>query len=100
VRETLELLLGTAIGFVLLRPSIAGAATITLDFDRVYATVGRWVRQRVAATTAATARGIEALAERAVGGQPLAPARASAPVGYAILLTLAALALLIAAGAR
>jgi hypothetical protein len=40
------------------------------------------------------------LVETAVSDMPLAPPRASPPVGYAILLTLAAFALLIAARGR
>jgi multicomponent Na+:H+ antiporter subunit D len=100
VVETVELLLGTAIGFVLLSRSLTRAATVTLDLDRVYVALGAWIRRRVAAAAAAAARGAEALVEEAVSGGTVAPSRTSAPVGYAILLTLAALALLVAAGGR
>jgi multicomponent Na+:H+ antiporter subunit D len=100
VVETLELLVGTAIGFLLLARSLERAATVTLDLDRVYAAVGRWVRGRVAVAAAAVARAMESLVEWAVSTAPVAPRRPSPPVGYAVLLSLAALALLIAAAGR
>lgn len=100
VLETLELLGGTAIGFVLLARSLPRAATVTLDLDRVYVTIGLWIRGRAAVAAAAVARALEALVEWAVAAAPIAPRRPPPPVGYAVLLTLAALALLIAAAGR
>jgi multicomponent Na+:H+ antiporter subunit D len=100
VLETLELLVGTAIGSVLLARSLTRKATVTLDLDRVYVAIGLWVRGRVAVATAALARALEALVEWAVTTAPVAPRRPPPPVGYAVLLTLAALALLIAAAGR
>jgi multicomponent Na+:H+ antiporter subunit D len=97
VVETLQLLVGTAIGFLVLRRSLKRAATVTLDFDRVYAAIGGWVGGRAAKTSAAAARALEGLAERGVSIRVAAPRRPSPPVGYAVLLTLAALALLIVA---
>ena len=100
VVEVLEVMLGTAIGFLMLRRSLTRKATVTLDFDRVYVAIGGWVRHRAAVAAAAVAGAIESLVEGAVSGAPTVPARVSAPVGYAVLLTLAALALLIAAQGR
>lgn len=100
VVETLELLAGTAIAFLVLKRTLTRKATATLDFDRAYVAVGGWIRRRVAVAAAQAARAAEALVETAVSDVPVAPTRASAPVGYAILLTLAAVALLIAARGR
>jgi multicomponent Na+:H+ antiporter subunit D len=100
VVETLELLAGTAIAFLVLRRTLTRKATATLDLDRVYIAVGGWIRRRVAVAAAQAARAAEVLVETAVSDLPIAPTRASAPVGYAILLTLAAVALLIAARGR
>ena len=100
VVETLELLAGTAIGFVLLSRALTRSATITLDMERVYVAIGRWVARRLAVAAAAGASALEALAQWAVSTAPVAPHRPAAPVGYAVLLTLAALALLIAAAGR
>jgi hypothetical protein len=100
VVETLELLAGTAIAFLVLKRTLTRQATVTLDLDRVYIAVGGWIRGRVAVAASQAARAAEMLVETAVSDMPLAPPRASPPVGYAILLTLAAFALLIAARGR
>jgi multicomponent Na+:H+ antiporter subunit D len=100
VLESLQLLVGTAIGFVLMAGSLRREPAVTLDFDRLYAAMGGWIRRRVAVATAAFARALEAVVESGVTGDPVAPRRPAPPVGYAVLLTLAALALLIAAAGR
>jgi multicomponent Na+:H+ antiporter subunit D len=100
VLETLELLVGTAIGFVLLARTLTRAATDTLDFQRVYVAIGRWVARRAAAVMAATAGALENVVQDAVSQSPVAPRRPAPPVGYAVLLALAALGLLIAVAGR
>jgi multicomponent Na+:H+ antiporter subunit D len=100
VLETLELLVGTAIGFVLLARTLTRAATNTLDFQRVYVAIGRWVARRAAAAAAATAAALERFVQTAVSQAPVAPRRPAPPVGYAVLLALAALGLLIAVAGR
>ena len=89
--ESLELLAGTALGFILLRRRLAGEPTVTLDTDRLYRALGRAVAERLAPAVARCAAGLEAAAARLT--EPASgPARlVGSPVGYAVLAALAAI---------
>ncbi|HXG16809.1 MAG TPA: Na(+)/H(+) antiporter subunit D [Calidithermus sp.] len=91
VLESLELLAGTALGFVLLRRRLAGEPTVTLDTDRLYRALGRAVAERLAPAVARCAAGLEAAAAR-LTEPATGPARlVGSPVGYAVLAALAAI---------
>jgi multicomponent Na+:H+ antiporter subunit D len=92
VMEALQILVGTALAFVLLRDRLAGKAAVSLDFDRAYRAIGGWVTGRLAP---AVARGADAMEQRAMA---LAGARVALPsvpigrpVGYAVLTAVVAL---------
>ncbi|MGH7276128.1 MAG: Na(+)/H(+) antiporter subunit D [Candidatus Rokuibacteriota bacterium] len=97
VLEVLEALAGTAVGFVLLRPLLTSAATVTLDMDRVYRAAGRWIVSGLAPALAAAAGALERAAEALVTFSPPALGRVAMPVGYSVMAALAALGLLLAA---
>lgn len=103
VLGALELLAGTAIAFVLLRRHLGGKPTVTLDTDRIYRAVGRWVVDRPAPTIARAADILEARADALVG-LPMGRRQVVSrwPIGYAVLVVLVAfgLALLLLAPAR
>jgi multicomponent Na+:H+ antiporter subunit D len=97
----LQLLAGTALGFLLLRARLAGTRTVTVDADRIYRAVGRWIADEAAGAAAWAADRLEAavvgLADRSPGR---ARAAASGPIGYPLLLAVAALGLALALLAR
>jgi len=90
VLESLQLLAGTALAFVLLQRQLGGESTVTLDTDRVWRAAGRWVGERLAPAVATAAVALEAaagaLVELRVGPMPRASGR---PIGYAVLLAVA-----------
>lgn len=97
VLEALQLLAATALGFGLLRDRLAPKPAVTLDTDRLWRAAGRWVARALAPTVAA---GAEAM-ERAALGLTARPLRTPAdplagPIGYAVLLAVAALGLALA----
>lgn len=90
VIETLELLAGTTLAFVLARGALARKATITLDMDRVYRAAGRAVvrvGRGIERGAVALEAGVFAIVD---AGVPSRRALAS-PVGYAVLVALGAL---------
>ena len=90
VLESLQLLAGTALAFVLLQRQLGGEPTVTLDTDRVWRAAGRWVGERLAPAVAPAAVALEAaagaLVDLRVGPTPRASGR---PIGYAVLLAVA-----------
>ncbi|MBI2466566.1 MAG: Na(+)/H(+) antiporter subunit D [Candidatus Rokubacteria bacterium] len=98
VLEALQLLLGTAIGFVWLRAKLGGEPTITLDTDRLYRASAAWIARDLAPSVAGAAAGLErrllALTDRPLGaaGPGLGP-----PLGYAVLLAVAILGVVLLA---
>jgi multicomponent Na+:H+ antiporter subunit D len=94
VLVTLQLLAGTAVGFLLAEPWLHGPAAVSVDFDRLYAALGRWVRRDLGGAAARGADLLEAGA-LALAGRPVARMRGpvSRPVGYAVLLIVVALGL-------
>jgi multicomponent Na+:H+ antiporter subunit D len=93
VFESLQVLAGTALGFLLARRWIVASAGRTLDFDRLYRVVGAGLVIRAGRAAAAGANRLEAVVGSLVS-MPLGRAAAvSRPVGYAILIILAVLAL-------
>jgi multicomponent Na+:H+ antiporter subunit D len=93
--ETLELMVGTAILFVLARRALAAQATETLDFDRVYRAIGRAAMAggRRVEDVAAT---LERLAFASVSPSRTSQAVLAGPVGYAVLVALLVLGLFVA----
>jgi multicomponent Na+:H+ antiporter subunit D len=94
VLESLQLLAGTLGGFLLLRAWLAGQATVTLDFDRLYRWLGRLVVDGLAPRVAAAADWIEASSCALLARSPAVVGPVvTGPVGYAVLVALAALGL-------
>jgi multicomponent Na+:H+ antiporter subunit D len=92
VMETLQLLAGTAVGFVLLRAGLGGEPTVSLDADRLYRAVGRWLGSAPALAASRAAAALEAVVLAAVEPAPWPRARAFGyPVGLALLVALGAL---------
>jgi multicomponent Na+:H+ antiporter subunit D len=94
VFESLQLLAGTALAFVLLRRQLGGKPAVTRDTDRIWRAAGAWVTGRLAVVVARVAVALEAAADSSVS-QPIGPMpRATGrPVGYAVLLAVAAVGL-------
>jgi multicomponent Na+:H+ antiporter subunit D len=92
VLESLQLLTGTALAFVLLRRQLGGKPAVTLDTDRLWRAGGAWVTGRLAPVLARGAVVLEAAADAAVS-RPIGPLpRATGrPVGYAVLIAVAAI---------
>jgi multicomponent Na+:H+ antiporter subunit D len=90
----LQLLLGTALGFLLVHGRLRGPAKVTRDFDRIYRALGRVVADGLGRVVARGADGLEA-AVLDVAARTMASVRSPAtrPVGYAILLAVVALGL-------
>jgi multicomponent Na+:H+ antiporter subunit D len=90
VVETLELMAGTMLAFVLARRALAGKATDTMDVDLAYRAAGRAV-VRAARGVEMAAAALESAAFRLVS--PGIPVRRllAGPVGYAVLAAVAAL---------
>jgi multicomponent Na+:H+ antiporter subunit D len=90
----LQLLLGTAIGFLLVQGRLRGPAMVTRDFDRAYRTGGRWVAQGLGRAVARGADGLEAgVLDLAARTMARVRSPAARPVGYAVLLAVVALGL-------
>jgi multicomponent Na+:H+ antiporter subunit D len=91
VLESLQVLTGTALAFVLLRRQLGGKAAVTRDTDRLWRASGAWMTGRLAPVIARAAVALETAADTAVsrpiGPMPRATGR---PVGYAVLLAVAA----------
>ena len=97
VLEALQLLAGTLVGFLLLREKLRSGAKVTLDFDRLYRALGRAVAARLAAPVARLADAMEAMADDLVDRPLSAAGRIPLPMGYAVLIAVAALGLTLAA---
>jgi multicomponent Na+:H+ antiporter subunit D len=95
VFETLELLLGAALGFFALGSAVRANALVTRDFDRVYRALGHAVATGAGGAVSRGAAGLEALAYRVVAGSRSMPRTVAPPVGYAILTVLVVLGLLL-----
>jgi multicomponent Na+:H+ antiporter subunit D len=98
VLEALQGLTGTALAFVLLRRQLVGKPAVALDTDRLWRAGGAWVSGRLAPAIARAAVALEAAADaavsRPVGPMPRATGR---PVGYAVLLAVAAVGIALVA---
>lgn len=97
VRESVELLAGTAIGFALLRRQLGGEPTVTLDTDWLYRTAGRWVAGQLCPAVA----GLAAALERAAATLTHLELRGRAPqvvrrMGYAVLTVVTVLGFVLA----
>jgi len=93
----LQLLVGTALGFLLLRARLAGKRTVTLDADRIYRAVGRWIAQEAGGAAARAADRLEAAVVALADGSPgRSRAAVGGPVGYPLLLAVAVLGLALA----
>lgn len=93
VLESVEVLAGTALGFVLLRGRLAAKPTVSVDADRLYRALGRAVAEWLAPAAARGAAGLEAAAVR-LTALPMGSARLVAgPAGYAVLAAVTALGL-------
>ena len=97
VLEAVQTLAGTLVGFLLFRAALRGAAKVTLDFDRVYRALGRLVAGGLAAPANRVADAMEAMADDLVDRPVSVAGRIPAPVGYAVLLVVAAIGLALAA---
>jgi multicomponent Na+:H+ antiporter subunit D len=95
--ETLELLLGAALGFLVLGSAVRATSMVTRDFDRAYRALGRAVAAGAGGAVSRGAAGLEALVYRVVAGPPAMPRAITPPVGYAVLTALVALGVLLAA---
>jgi multicomponent Na+:H+ antiporter subunit D len=94
VLGALQLLTGTGVAFGLLAGRLKGAATRTVDADRVYRAIGRWLADGAGARIARAADRLEAAALAVVERPPRPlPRPGPAPVGYAVLYALVALGL-------
>ncbi|HUF92542.1 MAG TPA: Na(+)/H(+) antiporter subunit D [Candidatus Limnocylindria bacterium] len=96
VFETLEVLLGAALGFVVLGSAVRAKAMVTRDFDRAYRALGRAIALGAGGVLSRGAATLEALAYRLVAGAPAAPRALAQPVGYAVLTALVAIGILLA----
>jgi len=97
VLAALQLLVGTAVGFTLLVSRLESKPRMTLDADRAYQAVGRWVVDGLGRQVARAADRLEAAAIEAVGHSPWTPPlRRRASMSYAVLLTVLVLGLGIA----
>ena len=97
VLVVLQLLVGTAVGFTLLLRQLESKPRVTLDADRAYRALGRWVVEGVGRRVAWAADRLEAAAIEAVGHSPWTPpGRRRASMSYAVLLTVLVLGLGIA----
>ncbi|MFQ5828467.1 MAG: Na(+)/H(+) antiporter subunit D [Candidatus Methylomirabilia bacterium] len=97
---TLQLLLGTAVGFMLLIRHLGGEPTVTLDTDWVYRRGGRLVLGACQGWARLSAGGTRAVSEavgRLLPGAHGVSAPRSLPVGYWVLINLGLLALLLLA---
>ena len=90
VLEMLQLLAGTLVGFLLLRDRLRAAAKVTLDFDRVYRALGGLLVRHLARPLARLDDSMETWADDLVD-RPIAVARRlPLPIGYAVLVAVAA----------
>ncbi len=96
VFETLEVLLGAALGFLVLGSAVRAKAMVTRDFDRAYRALGRAVALGAGDALSRGGAALEALAYRLVAVEPAAPRALALPVGYAVLTALVALGILLA----
>lgn len=86
VLESLQLLAGTLVGFLLLRRQLGGEPTVTLDAHRLYQAIGRLITARVAPALARAADLAEAASYAIVASPPPTRPALSQPIGYAALL--------------
>ncbi len=94
VLESLQILAGTTLAFLLLKETLHGAASRTLDVDVLYRAAGRLLRDGLAPALARVADAAEALSYALVARQLPAPDfRLGVPIGYAVLITLLTLGL-------
>jgi multicomponent Na+:H+ antiporter subunit D len=96
VFETLEVLLGAALGFSLVGRAVRATSTVTRDFDRVYRALGRVIADGAGGAISRGAAGLEALVYRVVADAPAAQRAVVPPVGYAVLTALLAVGILLA----
>jgi multicomponent Na+:H+ antiporter subunit D len=90
----LQLLGGTAVGFIVVEPRLRAKAMVTLDFDRAYRAVGRWIAQGLGRAVARGADGVEGIVlDLAARTMAQVRGRIARPVGYAVLLVVVALGL-------
>jgi multicomponent Na+:H+ antiporter subunit D len=91
---SIQLLVGTAVGFALIESRLRAKAMVTLDFDRLYRTAGRWIAHGVGLAVARLADALEAVVlDLAVRTMAQVRNRTARPVGYAVLLVVVALGL-------
>jgi multicomponent Na+:H+ antiporter subunit D len=95
VFDTFELLLGAALGFLLLGTAVRATSAVTRDFDRLYRALGHAIADGAGSAVSRGAAGLEALAYRVVAVAPAAPGAVVPPVGYAVLTALLAAGLLL-----
>ena len=94
VAEVLELMAGTTVAFVLAKALIGRDATVTLDFDLVY----RWIGRAFLRTSGGVEKGASALEDAASALVSMSPVQRRAlagPVGYAVLVAVGCLGLLL-----
>jgi multicomponent Na+:H+ antiporter subunit D len=96
VFETLEVLLGAALGFLVLGSAVRAKAMVTRDVERAYRALGRAIALGAGGALSRGAAALEALADRLVTDTPAAPRALAPPVGYAVLTALVALGILLA----
>ena len=95
VAEVLELMAGTTLAFVLAKAVIGRQATVTLDFDLVY----RWIGRGFLRVSGGVEKGALALEHAAFALVTMSPVQRrvlAGPVGYAVLVALGSLGLLLA----
>jgi multicomponent Na+:H+ antiporter subunit D len=94
VAEVLELMAGTTVAFVLAKAVIGRKATVTLDFDLVY----RWIGRVLLRTSRGVEKGALTLEHAAFALVTMSPVQRRAlagPVGYAVLVAVGCLGLLL-----
>jgi multicomponent Na+:H+ antiporter subunit D len=95
VAEVLEVMAGTTVAFVLAKAVIGRKATVTLDFDRAYRRIGR-AFLRMSGGVEKGALALEQAAFALVTMSPVQRRVLAGPVGYAVLIAVGSLGLLLA----
>ena len=94
VVTVIQLMAATAVGFVIVERRLHGQVRVSLDFDRLYRAVGRWIVRGPGQLAARGADGLEAVVlDLAARTMARLRSRTARPVGYAVLLVVVALGL-------